>query len=125
MNRALAQPGAYPNTPKRALIFQAAMAACDGWDGVVDGLISNQLQCNATFDPSIATLNGVAVRCPGGADTGDTCLSDAQINALKTINTPTNFHFGSRAERPSTTSGVRISTIFQTCRALNESLVAV
>jgi tannase/feruloyl esterase len=93
MNRALAQPGAYPNTPKRVVIFQAALEACDGLDGVVDGLISNQSLCNDVFDPSVATLNGVPVRCPGGADTGDTCLSDAQINALKTINTSTRFYF--------------------------------
>ena len=32
-------------------------------------------------------VNGEPLRCPGGADTGDTCLSDAQITALKTINT--------------------------------------
>ena len=25
------------------------------------------------------------VRCAGGADTGNTCLSDVQINALKTL----------------------------------------
>jgi Tannase and feruloyl esterase len=62
-------------------------------DGVVDGLISNQLKCNATFNPSTATLNGVAVRCPGGADTGDTCLSDAQITALKTLDTAARFNF--------------------------------
>ncbi|HUL64694.1 MAG TPA: tannase/feruloyl esterase family alpha/beta hydrolase, partial [Burkholderiaceae bacterium] len=93
MNIALSQPGAYPNTPKRALILQAALAACDALDGVVDGLISNQQLCNATFDPSTAMLNGNPVRCPGGADTGDTCLSDAQITALKTINTPTNFNY--------------------------------
>ena len=94
MNRALAQPGAYPATPgKRIVILQAALEACDGLDGVVDGLISDQSRCNAMFDPSVATLNGVPVRCPGGADTGDTCLSDAQINALKTINTRTNFYF--------------------------------
>ena len=93
MNRALAQPGAYPNTPKRVVILQAALEACDALDGVVDGLISNQSLCNHIFDPSVATLNGVPVRCPGGADTGDTCLSDAQINALKTINTRTNFYF--------------------------------
>jgi hypothetical protein len=93
MNRALAQPGAYPNTPKRIVILQAALEACDALDGVVDGLISNQSLCNHVFDPSVATLNGVPVRCPGGADTGDTCLSDAQINALKTINTRTNFYF--------------------------------
>jgi feruloyl esterase len=93
MNRALAQPGAYPNTPKRVVIFQAALEACDGLDGVVDGLISNQSLCNHVFDPSVATLNGVPVRCPGGADAGDTCLSDAQIKALKTINTSTHFYF--------------------------------
>ena len=93
MNRALAQPGAYPNTPKRVVIFQAALEACDGLDGVVDGLISNQSLCNHVFDPSVATLNGVPVRCPGGADTGDTCLSDAQIKALKTVNTSTHFYY--------------------------------
>ncbi len=93
MNRALAQPGAYPNTPKRALLLEAALEACDGLDGVEDGLISHQLRCNATFDPAVATVNGAALRCPGGADTGDTCLSDAQITALKTIDTATTFNF--------------------------------
>ncbi len=92
-SRALAQPGAYPNTPKRLLIYQAAMAACDGLDGVTDGLISNQLRCNATFDPSTATFNGAPVRCAGGVDTGDTCLSDAQITALKVMDTPTTFNY--------------------------------
>ena len=92
-SRALAQPGAYPNTPKRSLIYQAAMEACDGLDGVIDGLISNQRQCNAIFDPAVATLKGAPVRCAGGADTGDTCLSDAQINALKTLNSGSNFNF--------------------------------
>lgn len=93
MNRALAQPGAYPNTPKRILVLQAALQACDAFDGVTDGLISDQLRCNATFDPAVATVNGAPLRCPGGADAGDTCLSDAQITALKTIDTPTRFNF--------------------------------
>ena len=92
-SRALAQPGAYPNAAKRLLLFNAAMSACDGFDGVVDGLIANQVQCNQTFDPSTAVYAGVAVRCPGGADTGATCLSDAQITAFKTINTDTRFNF--------------------------------
>jgi feruloyl esterase len=93
MNRALAQPGAYPNTAKRILILQAALEACDALDGVVDGLISNQQQCNANFDPTVATVGGAPLRCPDGADTGDTCLSDAQITGLKTINTATNFNY--------------------------------
>ncbi|MBX3588438.1 MAG: tannase/feruloyl esterase family alpha/beta hydrolase [Ramlibacter sp.] len=79
VNRALAAPGAYPNQAKRRVIYDAAMAACDGLDGVVDGLISNQTACNATFNPAV-------VRCAGGADTGDTCLSDAQITALNVMN---------------------------------------
>lgn len=93
MNIALAQPGAYPNTPKRVLIYEAAMEACDALDGVADGLISDQNQCNAIFDPATASLRGTPLRCPGGTEGGDTCLSDAQITALKVINTPTVFNF--------------------------------
>jgi hypothetical protein len=93
VNRTLAAPGAYPDTAKKGLVFQAAMEACDGLDGVVDGLISNQTKCNATFDPATATVGGAPLRCAGGADTGDTCLSDAQINALKTLNSVSRFNF--------------------------------
>ncbi len=84
--RAMAAPGAYPNQAKRKVLYDAAMATCDDLDGVVDGLISNQTSCNAIFDPDV-------VRCTGGADTGDTCLSDAQIEALNIYNTPANFNF--------------------------------
>ena len=31
------------------------------------------------------------MRCPGGVDTGDTCLSDAQIAAVATLNAPYTF----------------------------------
>lgn len=93
MSRALAQPGAYPNSAKRLLLLNAVLAACDGLDGVADGLVSNQALCNGSFDPSVATFNGAPLRCPGGTEGGDTCLSDAQITALKTINTETRFNF--------------------------------
>ncbi|UUX96707.1 tannase/feruloyl esterase family alpha/beta hydrolase [Aquabacterium sp. J223] len=92
-SRAMAQPGAYPNNAKRILVRDAALQACDALDGVADGIVSRQQQCNALFDPALATFNGTPVRCPGGADTGDTCLSDAQIAALKTMNTATSFNF--------------------------------
>lgn len=93
ITRALAQPGAYPNQAKRKVLYDAAMAACDELDGVKDGLISNQQRCNAIFDPSTATLNGNPLRCAGGIDTGDTCLSDAQIAAMNTLNTDTRLNF--------------------------------
>jgi feruloyl esterase len=89
----LAKSGAYPNPNKRLALFQSAMQACDALDGVVDGLISNQAACNAVFDPATATLNGSPLRCAGGADLGDSCLSDAQIAALRTMNEPVRFGF--------------------------------
>jgi len=82
--RAFAQPGAYPNAAKQALLVNAVTAACDGLDGVKDGVISNVGACK--FD--IASL-----RCAGGADTGDTCWSDAQIAAIKAYDDPVSFDY--------------------------------
>ena len=90
---ALSKPGAYPNANKRLALFQSAMQTCDWMDGLVDGLISNQDACNAAFDPATAMLNASPLRCPGGADTGDTCLSDAQIAAVRKMNEPAHFAF--------------------------------
>ena len=70
VNRAWAAPGAWLNRDERAVLFNAARAACDGLDGATDGVIGDVKRCNATFDPK-------SVRCAEGADTGDTCLSDA------------------------------------------------
>jgi pimeloyl-ACP methyl ester carboxylesterase len=67
------------NPQKTKLIGEAVYAKCDGLDGAKDGIISNVAGCNAAFNVS-------ALRCPNGADTGDTCLSDAQIRAVQTIN---------------------------------------
>jgi feruloyl esterase len=72
--RALARPDGYPNDAKKLVWMHAILDKCDKLDGVVDGLVSHVKACN--FDPR-------TVRCPGGGDTGDTCLSDAQIGALE------------------------------------------
>lgn len=76
LSRALAAPGAYPNPAKRAVLHDAVVAACDALDGAADGIVSNPAACR--FDVQ-------ALRCPGGADQGDMCLSDPQIAALDTI----------------------------------------
>jgi feruloyl esterase len=76
LSRALAAPGAYPDPAKQALLHKAVVGACDGADGVVDGLVSRPAACR--FDVA-------SIRCPGGADAGDGCLSDAQIAALKVM----------------------------------------
>ncbi|HEY9068079.1 MAG TPA: tannase/feruloyl esterase family alpha/beta hydrolase [Burkholderiaceae bacterium] len=76
---ALTAPGAQIGNTKLSLLSKAVRDACDALDGIVDGIVSNPRQC--TFDPT-------ALRCAGGADTGDTCLSDAQIAAVNTITSP-------------------------------------
>jgi pimeloyl-ACP methyl ester carboxylesterase len=93
ITRALAEPGAYANLAKRQALYESAMQACDGADGVADRLISDVAGCHKRFDPATATLNGRPLRCAGGADTGDDCLSEAQIKALRVINSPIKFNY--------------------------------
>jgi feruloyl esterase len=69
---------AWLNPGKTKLITDAVYARCDDLDGAKDGIISNVKACTAAFD--VKTL-----RCANGADTGDTCLSDAQLGAVARI----------------------------------------
>lgn len=68
---------------------------CDDIDGVSDGIISLPEQCNVNYD---------ALRCSNGSSTAtsnfansDNCLSDAQIDTLKTMYT--GFTLDSTGER--------------------------
>src|SRR5262245_29097570 len=69
---------AWLSLAKTKLITDAVYAKCDGLDGVKDGIISQVKACNTAFD--VKTL-----RCANGTDTGDTCLSDAQLGAVARI----------------------------------------
>jgi feruloyl esterase len=69
---------AWLNPAKTKLITDAVYAKCDGLDGVKDGIIGSVKACTTTFDVK-------ALRCANGADTGDTCLSDAQLGAVAKI----------------------------------------
>ncbi|HAF92671.1 MAG TPA: tannase/feruloyl esterase family alpha/beta hydrolase, partial [Pseudomonas sp.] len=91
ISRALAMPGAFPSLEQRAALLEAALQACDQLDGVRDRVISHQAACNARFDPARARLDGRPLRCRGGAAGGERCLSDAQIAALRVIDTPIRF----------------------------------
>jgi pimeloyl-ACP methyl ester carboxylesterase len=67
---ALAVPGAQFSSAKLGLLSKAVRDACDAQDGIVDGIVSN---------PQACTFNPTSLRCAGGADAGDSCLSDAQL----------------------------------------------
>jgi feruloyl esterase len=84
ISKSLAAPGAWSNANKQSLLATSVTAACDSLDGVADGVVSNVKAC--AFDPAM-------IACPGGADTGDTCLSDAQITGFKAYATPLNFPY--------------------------------
>jgi len=102
MSQALAAPGAYLPPAKRALLYRTALARCDGLDGVKDGLISNVRGCRAVFDPATASLDGSPLLCPGGGVSGPTCLSDAELAALRAIehSSPLPFTVGEATSLP-------------------------
>ncbi|MBW8834186.1 MAG: tannase/feruloyl esterase family alpha/beta hydrolase, partial [Burkholderia sp.] len=84
ISRSLLAPGGYVTPAKGKVLLEAVIKQCDALDGVADGIISNPAAC--VFDPA-------TIRCPSGVDTGDSCLSDAQINTMTTAGTPLNLSF--------------------------------
>jgi len=75
------KPGAWVSADKASMVTKAEFSACDGLDGVSDGIISNLAACHSTFHIE-------SLRCPGGDNTGPTCLSDAEIGTYKTLAAP-------------------------------------
>ena len=75
-SKAVNAPGAQLSTAKVALVAKTVRSACDALDGVVDGLVSNPAACTTQ------RVNLPALRCEGGAEGGDTCLSDPQLAML-------------------------------------------
>ena len=65
------------NLPTTALglLHRGALAACDGKDGVVDGVLDDPRQC--AFDPA-------SLSCKAG-QSADTCLSAAQVDAARRV----------------------------------------
>jgi len=71
---------------KLAIINRAALDACDGLDGLVDGLITDPRQCK--FDPK-------TIQCPGDSD-GPSCLTAAQVDTVKKIYAGAKFNDGTQ-----------------------------
>ena len=74
VSRALRSPGGALNAAKQGALARAVLAQCDAADGIADGVVSNPAACR--FDPA-------SLRCAGGVDAGDACLSDAQVATVK------------------------------------------
>jgi len=90
LSRAMLAPrqaaGGWINPAKVKTIHKAVTAACDSLDGLADGVIGLYEKCLGVFDVG-------SLRCPNGADAGDGCLSDAQIEADRAVHTPFVYPF--------------------------------
>ena len=79
VSRLVRTPQGRLNPAKQKLLANAVLAKCDAADGLADKILSK---------PAVCDFNPNALRCPGGADTGDSCLSDAQIETVLAVTTP-------------------------------------
>ncbi len=61
------------------VLHDATLRACDGEDGLEDGVISNQPACRRAFSPR-------SLLCGGGSNAG--CLSEAQVRFLEVHRSP-------------------------------------
>jgi feruloyl esterase len=73
----LRDPASFIPREKYALINRAVLAACDGRDGVADGVLEDPRRCD--FDPK-------ALACMDAGD--NSCLTPAQVEAARQIYTP-------------------------------------
>jgi feruloyl esterase len=67
------------------LVADAVREVCDKADGAGDALIQNPVGCKAAFKTD-------SLRCAGG-QSGDACLTDAQIKAIDTLHASYKFPF--------------------------------
>ncbi|MET0278124.1 MAG: tannase/feruloyl esterase family alpha/beta hydrolase [Pseudorhodoplanes sp.] len=74
----LQMDGGWLSPAKVKLLHETVLATCDAADGLKDGIVSRWESCPRAMNPK-------SLRCPDGKDTGDTCLSDAQIRFVEAV----------------------------------------
>ncbi|MEY4749652.1 MAG: hypothetical protein RIQ60_1866 [Pseudomonadota bacterium] len=62
---------------------------CDGLDGLEDGVVNQWASCSL----NAAQVDLQRLRCDGGGDNGDACLSDAQLTAVRATREPYTLPF--------------------------------
>jgi hypothetical protein len=86
-------PGSWIPPAKAPAISAEVLRQCDELDGLKDGVINNYYACNRLFDPTITPHPYAKLRCANGGDTGNDCLSDAQISVLEAFHAPLQWGF--------------------------------
>jgi feruloyl esterase len=89
-----ANGGASWLSPAKVQAFTSAVyRACDALDRAADGIISDAAACRAATAKLKLVSADNPVRCANGADTGDACLSDRQLEALNAMDEPFDLGF--------------------------------
>lgn len=79
--------GGWMSPAKITTLARHTIGACDALDGLADGVVNNYRACTAD------RVNIDALRCAGGTDTGNDCLSDAQLAAVQSVRQPYTLPF--------------------------------
>jgi len=99
-------PLLYPAFPEadQKLVTSAILAACDRLDGAADGVVDNLAACQAKFDPATFVFpdTGQPLQCTGAKTA--TCLSPAQVDAVKKINQGPRDALGRPIKAPAATA---------------------
>ena len=69
---------------KAGFLREQVLAACDGGDGLEDGILSNPESCRFDFG---------RLRCPDEQDAGADCFSDAQLDTLQLMHSPVQLNY--------------------------------
>ena len=108
-------PILYPAFPEadQKLFTSALLSACDKLDGTADGVIDDLPACRAKFDPATFVFldTGKPLQCTGAKNA--TCLSPAQIGAIKKINQGPRNSLGEAIRTPASAAirdGVKATT---------------
>jgi Tannase and feruloyl esterase len=86
-------PGTWVPPAKGKAVAAETLRLCDALDGLQDGVISDYVGCNRLLDPAVTPDPLKNIRCPGGEDTGNDCLSDKQMKTVNSFHSPERFTF--------------------------------
>jgi feruloyl esterase len=78
---------AFMGTEDIRLLYRTVLQACDGKDGVVDGVVSDYLGCRSLAEPAIR-----AKLCTG-AYTAGSCFTQPQLTSIESLYSPSSLPF--------------------------------